>query len=218
MEVEKYSPTFLDGALRTLKQQNRAKDGYPHLSEITGDLDNRLHHPERLNRDRLTHEAIRQLDLYAEIGWIWEQMVEAVWKSREVVRRKGELGGTEGEGVSWSQEPLFFGGIHMTPDIYYLEGDRVIVEDEKATWRSMRDIKTVWTSKFFEWDLRLRGYAKALGTRYVRFHVLWVNGDYKQRTPDSTKINLVYSQADIDSAWKQIKTHQAVMESEGKKW
>ena len=79
------------------------------------------------------------------------------------------------------------------------------IEEAKATW-----LKTMNGDALLEkalWLWQGMGYAKALSARLVRWHVLYVNGDYNWHRggePRYIRYLVEFSQAEIDSNWRMV--------------
>lgn len=179
-------------------------DGW-HLSEIIRDLMNRtVFKNKRQDFAKLRPEDQKQAVLRWEVGFIWEVIVENVYRQRMQARRSAH-------GVV-RQSEMTVEGVHMTPDGWRVEDD--VEEEYKATWKSSVKLDA-FEEEFFEWLVQNRAYCRALRTNRSEFFILFVNGDYRGSGPQSKKVEVEYTQRELDENWQMILNHKALMEREG---
>lgn len=149
-----------------------------HLSDIYTDLENTLF-PKTTNADMTN-------PLWAEVGFLWEALLSRVLADH-CSDRPGEI---ELDGVVGS------------PDGY--DPSTGIVDEYKLTWKSIRNAhpENVW-----KWMVQTKGYCKMLGSTTVRFHVFYVNGDYRGSGPLYRSYLFTFTQREIDENWQMLISH-----------
>lgn len=185
-----------------------------HWSQVTGAL-------AEMERGRPYKEIKgEQEGVRMALGFILETFIEhafKVWMSAS--RRRRVVTQTE------LSVPTPGGPIFMTLDgiDYDSDPDGPVVEEYKATWRSMRKLgSTGWSdmqdlsdqdlatvrdgleAEFWEWLVRIKGYCRAVGTRKARLVVLFVNGDYSWRPghgPQIRQFDLEFTEQEIQENW-----------------
>lgn len=178
-----------------------------HLSAITDHLARAAGKNYR-DPDAVMSEAeTQQMAAYVEMGFIWECIVDLMFKPRMLGRRMSnlivQLNGTN------------LDGIYGTPDALDITG-RVngvggVGEEYKATWQSCRgwDEPGALMAKKWDWMVRIMGYAKMLNVLDYRLMVFFVNG-YMTRPfrPRPMAWDLTFTQDEIDANWDMILAHK----------
>ena len=143
---------------------------------------------------------------YRETGFIWEMMLEKVFKRRMQHHRRTRI----------NQLAFERDGIHMTPDGLVYDGPshrgfetEDYIEEYKATWRSMRHIGvapgyTEFGVEFWPWHIQTMGYCRAAGVTRADFYILFMNGDYKPMIPDACYISMRYSEQELEENWEMV--------------
>lgn len=110
----------------------------------------------------------------------------------------------------WQPGELVKDGIIMTPDGVTLDGGELtggegLLEEMKATWCSRRTYGKDIT-EHRTWMFQDAGYLNGIELRYVRQHVWWMCGDYKQGPPTPMYVTylLEFSQWELDDFWKNV--------------
>lgn len=113
-------------------------------------------------------------------------------------------------GMIWQPGEFRRNGIIMTPDGLTLDGEELtggegLLEEMKATWCSRRTYGQDIT-EHKTWMFQCAGYLKGTGLRFVRVHVWWICGDYKQGPPSPMYVTylLEFQQAEIDDFWDNV--------------
>ena len=130
------------------------------------------------------------LNLFAIIGRLWEQMLANVMFPAPRYVRPGEL---ECEGIYGSPDAV------DTHDACLMEF--------KVTWKSSRhEIGT-----FFKYMLQVKAYCYMLGLTRVRLYVCFVCGNYKPPLPQFRAWDIEFSPHEIKDAWRMILTNAKEM-------
>jgi hypothetical protein len=138
-----------------------------------------------------------EMPMRMAIGMAWEDWAVGLYP--DMLHQPGEL-----------ERDNVFG----TPDgiTYDPFGDEpAIIEEFKATWLSSwkKDITQKWL-----WMHQGMGYCSMYGlARRVRYHVLWMNGDYRPPSPKYMTYLVEFSQAELDRGWALVlrnKDHENV--------
>lgn len=86
----------------------------------------------------------------------------------------------------------------------------VLVEEFKLTWKSEFNYGKEKITSNWMWMRQVMGYLAMLQVngypdcRWARFHVGWVNGDYRPPQPKLVRYLIEFTQAEIDSNWKMV--------------
>ena len=149
-----------------------------HLSDIYTDLDNTLF-PKNSTAD-MTNK------LWGEFGFLWEDTL-----SRSLADHCSERPGE-----------IELDGIVGSPDGF--DKDTGVLDEYKATWKSIRNAhpENVW-----RWQVQVRGYCKMLDTTIARFHIFYINGNYKQSGPLYRSYLFSYTKREIEENWLMLKNH-----------
>lgn len=123
------------------------------------------------------------------LGMAWEDWVFPT-QHPEVVYHPGEMVGDtiacSADGISWI-------------------GEDKRVHECKVTWKSMRrefELQNEWL-----WLSQTMGYCYVWGTNLARYHIYWVNGDYKYGDGGGPKYKLYdleFSKRELQDNWKMI--------------
>jgi hypothetical protein len=154
-------------------------EGVVHLTDIIKSLDQKDYSGVSWN-----------MDLTADIGFIWERALERAYKEM--------LGIRPGEHV--------LDGVVCSPDGI---GDDPwgelghVDEEHKLTWKSSNSaIENNWY-----YMTQFKGYCKVLETTVTVARVLYVCGNYKGSGPIYRVYRIEYSEEEIDGNWKYLTTH-----------
>lgn len=149
-----------------------------HLSDIYTDLEQMLF-PKSTNAD-ITNP------LWAEVGFLWERVLSSALADH-CSKRPGEVE---------------LDGIVGSPDGH--DPDTGVVDEYKCTWKSIRNAhpENVW-----KWMTQVKGYCKMLGADTVRFHVLYINGDYRGSGPLYRSYLFSFTQLELNENWAMLVNH-----------
>lgn len=177
-----------------------------HISNILRDIENRLlKRGQRKPYDDLTDQEKSRMGKYTEMGFIWEVVVESVWKRRMLSRRK--------EAGAIRQTEIERDGIYMTLDAV-IPGKPWIVEEYKATWLSSRH--PIEGPKFWYWREQQKGYCGAVDTNRSNLFVFHVNGDYRESGPQAKAWEIEWSPRELAENWQMVTRHRDLMAKEMK--
>ena len=147
-----------------------------HLSTIYGDLETILFNPRKTDNP-----------LWAQVGFIWEELLTMAFKSA--------LGVRPGE--------FRYDGVIGSPDgVCY---DLGYIDEYKCTWKSAKKtIEDMW-----KWQAQTKGYCKMVGNGIttVRFRVLYINGYWDGNGPVYRDNYVVYEESEIEDNWIMLINH-----------
>jgi hypothetical protein len=149
-----------------------------HLSDIYSDLEQTLF-PRSTTADMNNR-------LWAETGFLWEDLLSTVL-AEHCSPRPGEVE---------------LDGIVGSPDGY--DPDAGMLDEYKCTWKS---INNAHPEQVWKWMTQVKGYCKMLGVTTVRFHVLYINGDYRGSGPIYRSYLFSFTQKEIDENWQMLLNH-----------
>lgn len=149
-----------------------------HLSDIYTDLEKTLF-PKSTSADCTN-------PLWAEVGFMWETLLSTVLTDH-CTERPGEIE---------------LDGIIGSPDGF--DPHTGILDEYKATWKS---IKNAHPSNVWKWMVQVKGYCKMLGVNTVRFHVLYVVGDYRGSGPLYRSYLFCFTDQEIEENWSMLVNH-----------
>jgi len=149
-----------------------------HLSTIYNDLENTLF-PKSTTADMNN-------PLWAEVGFLWEDT----------------LGRSLADHCSPRPGEVELDGIVGSPDGF--DSDVGIVDEYKCTWKSIRNAhpENVW-----KWMTQVKGYCKMLGVNVVRFHVLYLMGDYRGSGPLYRSYLFHFTDREVQENWDMLVNH-----------
>lgn len=135
-----------------------------------------------------------QLNMAAEVGFMWEEILSNVLKDRLPCR----IGEIQLDGISMSPDGLEMG-----------EDGEMVLSEYKAKWASSKHSP----ADNFKWMSQIMGYCKGLGITKVRMYILYLNGDWKPPQPQFKSYQIEFTQLEVDENWEMILNHARV-----KKW
>ncbi len=135
------------------------------------------------------------------IGFAWEWLV--AHQTPAMVHQPGEMVrngiAMNPDGVTWMQD------IVLPAEVEARGVQGLLVEESKCTWLSVRrDLRYKWI-----WMAQAMAYARGLGTRWVRFHVCYVNGDYRGSGPIYMVFWVQFTRQELDTTWSLIRRNVA---------
>jgi len=137
------------------------------------------------------------------LGMAWEEAAATLYPEMLWQPGEKELDGIWGNCDGLSYESLEIDG----------EREEVLCVDEfKLTWKSQsRDIMLEWM-----WLQQGAGYCKMHGTRWVKYHVCWVNGNYRDsRDPVYMRYLVEFGERELAGIWKHFKAVKKMVEGVG---
>lgn len=126
--------------------------------------------------------------LQFEKGYVWER----------------ELSRAFGDGVAERIGEIECDGIICSPDGLRVGSDgEIIVEEYKCTSMSSRKSPAdIWT-----WHMQAKGYAYVTGADEAIFRVFYINGDYREMSPEYKVWRLEFSRNELIDVWVSIVNH-----------
>lgn len=164
-----------------------------HVSDIIRHIENTALKPGQRRPDSaLTSEEVRRIGPYREMGFIWERLVEMILADRMISRRRDHV---------VRQPALVRDDIHLSPDA--LELLEWVLEEYKATWRSMRRAQDL-ENEFWAWMAQMMAYCLELETNVANLFVFFVNGDYRNSGPQIRHFRLEWTHKELKDNWAMI--------------
>ena len=175
-----------------------------HLSTIIGSI------MEEMYPDKYGGSKDQTFVNRVEFGLMWERSLEIALARECIDTNEGLCRPPEQEED----------GIYMSPDGMALFNNgkaKVRVNEYKSTWKSAPSEKkhtTIEDPKFMAWWMQLKAYCRAMGTRYGRLIVYFINGDYAQGyVPQLRAWDATFTQEDLDLNWSMI-----IRQAQSKGW
>jgi hypothetical protein len=125
------------------------------------------------------------LNLAAEVGFMWEELLSATLKAR-LPDRIGEI---------------VLDGITMSPD--GLDVEEWVLWEYKAVWHSSKRSP----ADNFKWQSQVKGYCKGVGTLEAKMAILYLNGDWRGGGPEYRGYKISYTQLEVDENWQMLVNH-----------
>lgn len=101
-------------------------------------------------------------------------------------------------------------GIAFSPDLLITNGI-VRVGEIKLTWMSSRDVPrepgTSFPPKFSKWFVQMKAYCHHLETPYARLYAFFVNGNYREHTPEFLSWDVEFSSGELHENWAMLLNH-----------
>jgi hypothetical protein len=131
------------------------------------------------------------LPLRVVAGHMWEEFAVSLYPS-----------------IVWQPGETCVDDVWMTPD--GIEADFLpgvdALHEFKCTWKKVRsgpDLLTEWY-----WMAQGKGYCKGYGVRHVKWHVFYVNGDYRNSGPIYKTYTVEFSEKEIEQSWRMVLNHK----------
>lgn len=168
-----------------------------HVSRIYGDLD------RAINRKRESGIEAADLDEFAQIGFLWERILETTLAD-----------------LTYSAQPeryfrpgeISVDGILMTPDYADLDftGDgsyEMGVEEWKVTWRSDKHAEDL-ERNHWKWLVQIKAYCWGLACTRARLRALYLVGNWRDRIVPTPKCwELQFTQRELRDNWEMLRGH-----------
>lgn len=160
---------------------------------------------ERAAEEELPVEQ-RKYKLLWAVGLMWEEFAASLYPDMDY--QPGEV---EKDGVWMTCDGLNV--IELpNPEAEHLLFCASIVEEFKATYAK---VKT--GAEFLKDWLKMqqgRGYCAGYGPRLVRWHVLYLRGNYQEFGPVYKRFLVEFSEKEIEMTWRMVKQNKAIGQSE----
>lgn len=132
--------------------------------------------------------ASNQLNMAAEVGFMWEELLSMVLKER-LPSRVGEV---------------MADGVIMSPDGVEMDDcGEVVLAEYKAVWASSRHSP----ADNWKWMSQVRGYCHGLGLTSVNMYILYLNGGWNGKGPEYKKFRIDFTPLEIQENWSMILNH-----------
>lgn len=139
-----------------------------------------------------------QLNLAAEVGFMWEEILSNAMKDRLPYR----IGEVTVDGIIMSPDGL-------EVDEEEEENGGLVLGEYKAVWHSSRRLPV----DQWKWMTQIKGYCKGVGTNVVKMCILYLMGDYKGSGPQYKGYKIRFTDLEIEENWSMLTTH-----ARGKGW
>lgn len=136
-------------------------------------------------------ESEDEMPLRMALGMAWEEWAAGLWPD-----------------LSWQPGEIEMDGIIGSPDAVRLDGDRLEVQEFKLTWKSEERWGRDFARRNWMWITQGMGYCYILKTNYCRYHVLWVNGDYRPPSPKYMTYLVQFDDQELRRRWDMILRHK----------
>ena len=179
-----------------------------HQSDIIRDLENTVIKPGQRPPDiQIKPEEMALLNVYRELGFMWEVVLEAVFKRRRVENLDGRK--------FLRQMEVLFEGVYRTIDAIHIPDWRVL--EYKLTFRSANraSLDRIETD-FWSWFVQIKGNCYSQGTRLASLFVLFVNGTYNPPVPEPLRFDIIFEEEELEDNHRMLMTHLEVMREEGR--
>lgn len=146
-----------------------------------------------------TGPGFRDMELTAEIGLLWEDILSKVM------------------GDKYASRPpqICEDGVWMSPDGIAPdpEGEvALVVEEFKCTWKSSRS----FPDTNFYYMTQVKSYCRALGTNVAIMRVFHIMGDYRGSGPIYRVSRIRFSEMELEQNWEMILKHRDLMVADGR--
>lgn len=164
----------------TLFDDEEPREEGLHLGEVIKFIQNR-------SGMGYTGKGFSDMELTAEIGLLWEDVLSKVMRDKYAVR----------------PPQMCEDGIWMSPDgICDDPEDEVplVVEEYKATWQGTRRQPT----DNFYYMTQIKSYCRAMGTNVAVMRIFHIMGDYKGSGPIYRIARIVFDSVELEQNWDMI--------------
>lgn len=206
-------PATMTGGVGEEFESPQPRSAGLHQGEVIRDIENAVLKPgERRPYDQLTSAEKQRMGNYVEMGFIWEVVVESVWKRRMFSRRKAE-------GVI-RQPELLVDGLYRTLDGIIIPA--YSLDEYKATWKSSNH--PIDGPSFWAWHQQMMGNLHAISVtfgvkaRQADLYVFYVNGDYRESGPQTKHFVFTFADRELAESVSMINRHAAKMKANRRIW
>lgn len=178
------------------------------LSSIASSVDNQMFHPDR---DLPGFERKPEMFYWAEMGFIWEELLHTgQFRKRMQRRREAQV---EDPAALELNIALKLDGVSGHPDCLNYNLDPPILEEYKWTTRGMGrwDMAKTRQKDFYYWFTQIKGYLKMADMRVCDLYVCWAIGEWKGGGPEPIRYRLQWTQEEINDNWAMLLTHAVEM-------
>lgn len=150
------------------------------------------------------------LDIAAEVGFIWEDVLTAAFASRHAVRLEEQrLGPIVLSPDGFGQDPGLWD--YMREEWVVEPSDLPVLEEYKCTWMSVNQHPlNIWRYK-----VQGQGYLYALGLNIIVYKILHLNGDYRGSGPLYREVRIEYDtdedKEELAANWAMLEHHANIM-------
>ena len=193
-DLKLYDFSRLDGALEQMDAKGRRPSGL-HVSGMVKSAFKALFAQESKPIEG------EQPFVRALAGFLWERALEHAFTEYMQVDR-GIVNKQDFVQLTLPDGRIVTG----TPD--GLKDD--VVEEYKATWRSMRKWSEHPEEEFWMWVAQVKAYCHMTARTKARFFVFWVNGDYSYKSgrgPQVTTCEMEFTPEEIEDNWRILLAH-----------
>jgi hypothetical protein len=130
--------------------------------------------------------AEEELPLRMALGFAWEEFASTLYP--HLIYQPGEI--TEA-------------GVIMTCDGHSILDDRFAIEEFKCTWKKVRTGNELIREEWY-WGHQGRGYCWGYDARFVRWHILYINGHYRGGGPVYMRYLVEFSDREVESTRNMV--------------
>jgi hypothetical protein len=161
-----------------------------HLGEVTRSLQN-------ASGLGYKGDGFNDMQLTAEIGLLWEEVLRRVMKEKYAVR----------------PPQIIEDGIWMSLDGVnndLIPGDDpagevpIVVEEYKATWKSIKSSPL----DNFAYMMQVKSYCRAIGTKVAVMRIFHIMGDYRGSGPQYRVARIKFTEKELELNWDMILRHK----------
>lgn len=134
-----------------------------------------------------------ELPLRMVVGHMWEEFAVSLYPE-----------------IDWQPGEICVDGVWMTADGIQAGGTphcgADVLHEFKATWKRTRSGAEMLEEWY--WMRQGMGYSHGYGVRHVWWHVLFVNGDYRDSGPQYKRYLIEFSDKEIEQTWTMVCNHK----------
>lgn len=187
--------------LVAVNEQSRSRSAGCHVTDIVREIMMRID-PKRYAKDYGDAS-----DNWQQAGFIWEEVLSAVFAARADLTTRFRPGELTKDGIAGSPDALCYEDRLTLPSTadspIRIVTDVCVVEEYKCTWKSANNFD-LYDKRFLYWLLQIQAYCYLADTTYARLHVLHINGNYEGYIPQATSWLLVFPQRELDEQWQSL--------------
>lgn len=115
-----------------------------------------------------------------------------------------EFGASLIPAMYWQPGEVYDSGVYMNCDGITAGPDwEIVIEEFKLTWRKARVAAEVLSDEWY-WMQQGRGYCLGYSATEVRYHVLYVNGDYRGSGPLYRTYRIRFDESELQSTRRML--------------
>jgi len=178
-----------------VERSKASETGLIHLTDVIKFIDKKL----EIN----DYSSVKwDMSVTAEVGFLWEQVLEDAFGSAfggRVGIRPGEI---ELDGIVGSPD-----GVNEDPLGRY----PIVDEEYKCTWKSTKNnILDHWY-----YMTQFKSYCKMLGVCVTVVKIIYLMGDYRGSGPIYKAYRIEFTERELEENWSMIRNHAEEMRSKG---